>query len=346
MRLKAETPARASAAGTSSSPILPTSRTTFARHLARHLADAQRWDDLASLLESPALDTLGSWIHHGVTDQGVVCLSGLIAHLRRTRRGTTAAGFATQLARINRGSADTMRPKRRSEPRWTTRRSGPAAAQVPSRFTTRSLSLYRQHYEQAEMFYVARCGDVSGDCLDTRTRLEPTCSASPPVNQEQARYRRGARRCRAARQICRKLATCRTNWRPFASRRCRSADSASTTPLTATISSALALIQQSTGVDHELPRVDNVRGWLAYDRCTITGAGLDESIACFPQRSARCPVISQLLHPGRSDVEPGVVLDRLDARDRSRRPARVPEVSIGAGHSLSACGAASMCSKL
>ena len=72
-----------------------------AAHLPRHLADAERWDDLLSMVMTPDSGLLDRWVDRGDAIDGVVCLSGLAEHLQSTPgRSVTAAAMATQIARI------------------------------------------------------------------------------------------------------------------------------------------------------------------------------------------------------------------------------------------------------
>lgn len=71
-------------------------------HLPTHLAEADRWDELLQIVACPTLDLLNRWVEGGEGDQGIACLTGLVQHLEKNNRETTAAaGPATQLARIH-----------------------------------------------------------------------------------------------------------------------------------------------------------------------------------------------------------------------------------------------------
>ncbi len=67
-----------------------------------HLAEAKRWDDLVILLTRwDELNLLERWTEKGYSDEGLVCLKGMIAYLRQHNRDLNlAAGLFTSIARI------------------------------------------------------------------------------------------------------------------------------------------------------------------------------------------------------------------------------------------------------
>jgi tetratricopeptide (TPR) repeat protein len=72
------------------------------RHLPYHMAQAGRFDDLSKLLESRELNLMSRWVEMGETDDGKMCLAGIIDHLiAKGGAKTRIAGLLTQLGRIH-----------------------------------------------------------------------------------------------------------------------------------------------------------------------------------------------------------------------------------------------------
>lgn len=71
-------------------------------HLAIHLADVDRWDDLLVLLSSAELALLPKWVDGGEIETGLTCLTRLIDYLeKKGSDGVKAAGLSTRLAQLH-----------------------------------------------------------------------------------------------------------------------------------------------------------------------------------------------------------------------------------------------------
>ena len=71
------------------------------RNLPLHLAAAEDYDELLTVMHAPDLGYLRRWIEHGDGDIGLQCISKAIAHLQETGKSPLQmAGLSTQIARI------------------------------------------------------------------------------------------------------------------------------------------------------------------------------------------------------------------------------------------------------
>lgn len=244
------------------------------RNLAWHLAESRRWDDLASLIDTGKLNLLSTWIDGGLTDDGVFCLSGLIMHLRSRGDHARAAGFATQLARIHsrRGKYDEaetcLREVLNETSFWNGRRDSAIALHELG-----SLSLYRQDYSQAQSFFrraLRRCqwgipryqGEAAANLLGLGT-----------IDQELSHFRKALSLAVRVERITRRIGDlphqlAALRLRALSYRGLGNYDAAEEV-----MSSAFAL-SKKPDVEHEVPRLSMISGWLAYDRSTIAGRGL------------------------------------------------------------------------
>jgi len=70
-------------------------------HLSMHLAGCDRWQDLAMLVKDGRMALLDRWTLKGNSHEGLICLNGIIEHLRKQNIDLDfAAGLSTQAARI------------------------------------------------------------------------------------------------------------------------------------------------------------------------------------------------------------------------------------------------------
>jgi tetratricopeptide (TPR) repeat protein len=130
--------------------------TTYARrHLAAHLAEAGRWEDLLAALHQPELAYLRRWVDRGEDGEALEWLTRLVHYLdQQWVHRTDAAGLSTQIARLysRRGRYDQAERWLRHALALTSARRGRRARSV-ALHELGSLRLYRgQHGSAARMY--------------------------------------------------------------------------------------------------------------------------------------------------------------------------------------------------
>jgi len=121
-------------------------------HLASHLEETGRWDDLVIAAASEELSLLPRWTERGEAEQGIVCLSGLVDRGRRDP--VYRAALATQLARIHsrRGEHDLAEKRLQEAARQTSWLRGRRVRAV-ALHELGSLHLYRKDRREAKRNY-------------------------------------------------------------------------------------------------------------------------------------------------------------------------------------------------
>ena len=147
-----------------------------------HLAEANRWEKLETLVRSREVELLVEWVERGHGENGLLCLEGLVEHLPRSiRGGAWRAGLATQVARIyvQRGeyahAREYLRDRVLSATRWWNRKARSVALHELG-----SLELYHGAYGRAAHLYARALvasvfgfpfyyGEVAGNVLGLAT---------------------------------------------------------------------------------------------------------------------------------------------------------------------------------
>lgn len=247
------------------------------RNLAWHLAQARRWDDLATLVETKKLDLLSRWIDGGMIDDGVFCLSGLVKHLRSRGNDSSAAELATQLARVYSRAGqyeeaeNCLREVLNETSFWTGRRESAIALHELG-----SLYLYRHQYIQAESFYRQALRRCEWGLPRYQDEAAANLLGLATINQELARFRKALSLARRAERITMRIGDvphqlAALRLRALSYRGLGNYDAAETVMTSALVSA------REAAVEHEFPRLSMVSGWLTYDRSTIAGRGLADA---------------------------------------------------------------------
>lgn len=124
-------------------------------HLADHLIETRRYEDLIELVTSPELAMMSKWIERGDGDKALDCLIPLTEHMKGKRRlRKISAALATQIARVHslRGQYDDAERWLKHAAELTSWWHGRRARAV-ALHELGSLHLYRGLIEQARQYY-------------------------------------------------------------------------------------------------------------------------------------------------------------------------------------------------
>lgn len=260
-------------------------------HTPAHLAAAGLWDELLALVFTGGLGLLSRWIDGGESEVGVLCLEGLIAHLKRARRAGEAAGLSTQAARIHskRGDYERADAHLADALRHTSLRRGRRARAI-ALHERGSLQLYRAEYGAAARSYRA----ALRLCLLWRPVYRDEAGANlvglATVALERRRFRRAALYAAGARLAAKSAGDAEhliaagrlTAAARRALGRYREAEGY--------VEEAARLCRE-TGARTEAVRVLTLKGWLLYDRSTLTRAAPDAAAEVFREALAEAELI-------------------------------------------------------